>query len=106
MNDCHDVHPSPPPEGEETGPLDCSVVVATFNRSAGLKRLLQALARQDVGFDRFEVIVVDDGSTDDTWTVLTAFDAPYRLRALWQNNQGPGAARNAAIEAASGSIIV
>jgi glycosyltransferase involved in cell wall biosynthesis len=80
--------------------------VATFNRSEGLRRLLEALKLQTIGPERFEVIVVDDGSTDDTRAVLTAFDAPYRLKWLWQRNQGPGAARNAAIEAASGDIIV
>jgi len=84
----------------------CSVVVATFNRPAGLRRLLESLERQDIGPDAFEVVVVDDGSSDETWQVVTGFQAPYRLRALRQRNQGPGAARNAAIQAATGAIIV
>jgi GT2 family glycosyltransferase len=67
---------------------------------------LEALVHQTIGPDRFEVIVVDDGSTDDTWNVLGSFQAPYRLKWLWQRNQGPAAARSAAIEAASGEIIV
>jgi GT2 family glycosyltransferase len=82
------------------------VVVATYNRMPGLKRLLEALTRQDIGSERFEVIVVDDGSTDGTSQMLAGFEAPYRLRYLWQRNQGPGAARNAAIRAAKGEIIV
>ncbi len=84
----------------------CSIVVATYNRAAGLRRLLASLPRQDIGAGAFEVIVVDDGSTDGTWQMLTGLETPYRLRTLWQRNQGPGAARNAAIEAATGEIIV
>lgn len=91
----------------ETRPTtDCSVVVATFNRSMGLRRLLEALKNQTIGPNRFEVIVVDDGSTDSTSRLLSTFTSPYRLRWFRQRNQGPAAARNAAIEAAIGDIIV
>jgi GT2 family glycosyltransferase len=86
--------------------FDCSVVVATFNRSQGLRLLLESLARQTLSPDRFEAIVVDDGSTDDTQAALSSIVAPYRLKSLWQPNQGPAAARNAAIRAACGEIIV
>jgi glycosyltransferase involved in cell wall biosynthesis len=86
--------------------LDCSVVVATYNRSAGLRALLRSLAGQDIDPGRFEVVVVDDGSQDDTWEVANKTETPYRLRAFRQANQGPAAARNRAIEAAEGRIIV
>ncbi|TDC82877.1 glycosyltransferase family 2 protein [Micromonospora sp. KC606] len=45
---------------------DCTVVVPTYNRMALLARTLDSLSRQDLGTDRFEVLVVDDGSTDAT----------------------------------------
>ena len=84
----------------------CTVVVATFNRAEGLKRLLEALAEQDLGPENFEVVVVDDGSTDGTWQLLNNFRTPFALHCLTQTNQGPAAARNAGILAASGEIIV
>ena len=84
----------------------CTVVVATFNRVAGLKRLLETLADQDVGPENFEVVVVDDGSTDETWQFLNSVRTPFALHSLTQTNQGPAAARNEGIRAASGDVIV
>jgi GT2 family glycosyltransferase len=84
----------------------CSVIVATYNRSRLLPRLLDSLSKQDLPADDFEVIVVDDGSVDDTQAVLAAAQVPFRMIALKQENQGPGGARNRALEAASGSVII
>src|SRR5687767_583200 len=50
--------------------LQCSIVVATKDRSALLQKLLRALERQTVPVASFEVLVVDDGSSDDTPDVL------------------------------------
>ena len=55
----------------------CTVVVATFNRADGLKRLLETLADQDLGAENFEVVVVDDGSTDETWQLLNSVRTPF-----------------------------
>ena len=57
---------------EELGGPSVSVVSATRNRSRRLARMLEALRAQTLASDRFEVIVVDDGSTDDTAEVLAA----------------------------------
>lgn len=92
------------PEGEAPAPR-ISVIVPTYNRAGVLARLLQALERQTAPVDAFEVIVIDDGSTDATASVL-AQDYRYRLRALTQTNAGPAAARNAGIARASGAIIL
>jgi GT2 family glycosyltransferase len=85
--------------------IGVSVVIPTFNRAAQLERALAALSLQRTDPARFEVVVVDDGSNDSTADVL-ARPRPYRLHALRQTNQGPGAARNAAIRAAVGEIVV
>jgi glycosyltransferase involved in cell wall biosynthesis len=84
-----------------------AVVIATHNRAPLLSRLITALAQQtDAG--EFQVVVVDDGSTDDTWQVLSALraSAPFKLTALrLAENSGPGAARNAGWRAAEADVI-
>jgi GT2 family glycosyltransferase len=83
-----------------------SVVVPTFNRRESLRRLLDALAAQTYPATDFEVLVVDDGSTDGTNQMLERVMPPYALRALWQANAGPALARNRGVAAARGALIV
>lgn len=83
-----------------------SVVVPTYNRRAGLERLLLALGRQTYPADHFEVVVVNDGSQDGTDALLREIVTPYRLRPLGQANAGPAAARNAGLEHGNGRLIV
>lgn len=85
--------------------LDVSVVIPTYNRAAHLRRVLRALSEQDLDRTRFEVVVVDDGSRDATPDVLKEA-REYPLTALRQENQGPAAARNAAIGVAAGRVVV
>ncbi|HEV7667835.1 MAG TPA: glycosyltransferase family 2 protein [Thermoanaerobaculia bacterium] len=80
-----------------------SVVVPTFNRMDVLPEVLAALDAQ-VGAPPFEVVVVDDGSTDGTPGFLadrTAAGTGVPFRHLRQENRGPAAARNAGVEAAA-----
>ncbi len=87
-----------------------SVIVATYNRPRSVARLLAQLAEQTLAPDRFEVIVVDDGSTPpvrDALAPLLAPDGvPYRLRVVAQPNAGPGAARHHAATLARGTLLV
>ena len=63
---------------------------------------MEALATQSAPPSDFEVVVVDDGSTDDTADLLTGFRSPYRLRVERQANAGQAAALNRGIEVAVG----
>jgi glycosyltransferase involved in cell wall biosynthesis len=75
-----------------------SVVFATHNRAARLRTLLRSLREQTVGVDSFEVIVVDDGSSDETASVLVAESEAgvLDLRTVrHERARGPAAARNA-----------
>jgi glycosyltransferase involved in cell wall biosynthesis len=82
-----------------------SVVVPTYNRLDRLPRVLGALDRQTHPVDDLEVVVVSDGSTDGTDDYLAALHHP-RLRFVTQANQGPGAARNAGVARAEGSLVL
>lgn len=95
------------PSGTPTGtPSALSVVVASYNRAAGLRACLDALAAQTCPPGTFEVVVVDDGSTDDTRAMLDSLATPYPLRALSQANAGPSAARNYGAQAATGRTLL
>ena len=77
-----------------------SVVIAAYNRATLLPRAIASALAQDVDV---EGVVVDDGSTDDTPTVLRTFDA--RVHALHQDNTERGAARNAGVAAATAPLV-
>jgi glycosyltransferase involved in cell wall biosynthesis len=79
-----------------------SVVIPAYNRANVLARTLKSVLEQT--FQDFEIIVVDDGSSDDPKAVVETFADP-RIRYLRQENRGGGAARNAGIDAARGRFI-
>jgi GT2 family glycosyltransferase len=88
------------------GRLCVSVVIPTYRRRESVRRALGALARQTLEAERFEVVVVVDGSEDGTREMVEAYPAPYALRAIWQPNQGRAGACNAGVQAAEGELIV
>jgi len=81
-----------------------SVIIPTYNERDQLKKCLESLSKQSV--DNFEVIVVDDGSTDRTWDALKNIQTDYPLEILKQRHNGPGAARNLGAKKANGEILV
>jgi glycosyltransferase involved in cell wall biosynthesis len=78
-----------------------SVILPTYQRRELVKRAVASALNQT--YRDFELIVVDDGSTDGTREALEPVSD--RLRYLWQENRGPSAARNAGIKVARGSIF-
>jgi hypothetical protein len=70
-----------------------SVIVPLYNKAAFVGRCLESILAQEYG--DYEVIVVDDGSTDGSVEVVRGFKDP-RVRVIVQKNAGPGAARNRA----------
>ncbi|MBZ0114521.1 MAG: glycosyltransferase [Thermoanaerobaculia bacterium] len=84
-----------------------SVIIPTFSRREDLQRTLAGYVAQEPAELSFEVIVVDDGSADDTWGLLDQFRSErFNLISQRQDNQGPAAARNRALALASGDIIL
>ncbi|MGA9970331.1 MAG: glycosyltransferase, partial [Candidatus Acidiferrales bacterium] len=83
-----------------------SVIIPTYNRKGVLTQCLDALARQSVAPDIFEVIVVDDGSTDDTEKFCRNFRAAFPFQYLRQLNASAGAARRRGVRHARGEFLV
>jgi glycosyltransferase involved in cell wall biosynthesis len=79
-----------------------SIVIPTFNSAQVLKACLESLANQTVGREKYEVIVVDDGSTDETKDIV----AKYPVRYIHQQNRGPAAARNNGVNHAQGEVVL
>ena len=84
-----------------------SVIIPTYNRKEELTGLLSALEKQTLPADDFEIIIVDDGSADDTLFYLKALvsGGKENLFFCYQKNQGPGAARNRGMAMARGTFF-
>lgn len=87
-----------------------SIIIPTYNRLPILEKCLKALEKQkftDYKISNYEIIVVDDGSTDGTLEWLAKNNAQFpHVRAFSQEHQGPAAARNLGIKEAKGDIII
>ena len=88
-----------------------SVVIPTYNRLPILQKCLRALEMQELSASstvtNYEVVLVDDGSTDGTldWLVANKEEFPH-VRWFQQNHAGPAAARNLGVEQALGDTII
>lgn len=80
-----------------------SVVIASYNMAKYLGQAIESVLAQQ--WQDLEVIVVDDGSTDDTAEVLARFAGDSRVRAIVQENQGQPRAKNAGVRACRGDYV-
>jgi glycosyltransferase involved in cell wall biosynthesis len=82
-----------------------TVIIPVFNRKRSIKRAISSVLKQT--YENVEIIVVDDGSTDETVTVIEKMKTNYHNIRLVKcdTNRGGGAARNFGIERASGEIV-
>lgn len=79
-----------------------SIIIPVYNGERHIGRCLDHLLRQSYPMEKLEFIIVDNGSTDDTISIIES----YGLKSYRASKKGPGAARNAGFLIASGEIIV
>lgn len=78
-----------------------AVIIPTYNRADAVCRAIESVLVQT--YPRVEIIVVDDGSTDDTRSRLRQFGG--KIRVIWKQNSGPAAARNTGVRESTGEVI-
>ncbi len=82
-----------------------SVVIATCNRPERLRECLESLTRSVFARDRFQVVVVDDGSLQPCLEITRSFEPELNIRCIRQENLGPAAARNRGVSESSSRFL-
>lgn len=98
--DCHPEY-TPPFNSPLIKTPRISVIIPTYNRAWALARAVDSVLSQE--YPDVELIIVDDGSTDDTLNLLESYG--NAIKVITQPNRGVSAARNQGIAAASGALI-
>lgn len=83
--------------------IDISVIIPMYNASTLIRRCLDSVLAQEGGYS-YEVLLVDDGSTDDSVSVVESYNNPC-FKVFRQQNAGPAAARNRGLKEAKGRYI-
>ncbi|MDR8390586.1 glycosyltransferase [Aliifodinibius sp. S!AR15-10] len=81
-----------------------SIIIPVYNRPNEIQELLESLTRQT--YTRFEVIVVDDGSTERCNDIADHYKNELTLSYFWKENSGPGLTRNFGAEKSSGEFLI
>lgn len=83
-----------------------SVIIPTYNSSDTILNCIQSVISQN--YEKIEILVIDDGSTDDTFNILQNFalnNVKREMQIFTQENRGPASARNRGIEVANGELV-
>jgi glycosyltransferase involved in cell wall biosynthesis len=87
--------------------IDLSIIVPVYNAAEFLRECVDSFYRQGLAEERFEVVLVDDGSTDDSCAVMESLSREHaNLRTIHQANQGVSVARNRGIQEAQGEWLL
>lgn len=86
--------------------LKLSIIIPVYNTEKYVGECLDSSVEQDILKNEYEIICIDDGSTDGSLNVLTEYSNKYEnIHVYSQKNQGVSAARNAGISVASGKYV-
>ena len=83
--------------------MKISVILPVYNSEKYIKKAIESVLTQT--FSDFELIIVNDGSTDATSDIINSFD-DERIKVITQSNQGPGAARNNALKSVNSDYVM
>ena len=83
--------------------MKLNIIIPTYNRKKELIETLKAFSNQT--YRDFEIIIVDDGSTDGTVDILKNLDLPFKIKCIFQNHGGPAVARNQGIKKSNSKIL-
>lgn len=88
-------------------PFEFSVVMAVYNVEPFLREAVDSLIQQDFGFERIQLIMVDDGSTDGSGVICDEYARQYpkNMLAIHKENGGASSARNAGVKLATGRYL-
>ena len=82
-----------------------SIIIPFYNADKYIGRMLDSLLKQDLATDRYEIIIVDDGSTDESVELNAYIKKCNNIKYVRKENEGPGAARNTGLEKAVGEYV-
>lgn len=82
--------------------MKCTLIIPAYNAEKTIAYCLDSALTQSISREEYEIIVVDDGSTDNTYEIVKN----YPVVLIQQQNQGPASARNKGAENASGNILI
>lgn len=86
--------------------MKLSVIVPLYNSAPYMRRCVDSLLKQDIDPDQYEIILVNDGSPDNSLQIAEEYAAHYpQVKVLSQQNRGASGARNTGIRAAAGEYL-